>query len=83
MDGLHLLRTEANNPHGLHHSLVALLITVQGLGREVFTTQANIGPGSLPLTHLDLHLWHLLTAPLLLHESLFFHPWHLLILCLA
>lgn len=50
MDGLHLVRTEADDPHGLHHSLVALLITVQGLGWKVFTIQANIGPGSLPLT---------------------------------
>lgn len=50
MDGLHLLGTEANDPHGLQHSLVALLIAVQDLGEKVFTTQTNMGPGNLPLT---------------------------------
>lgn len=52
MDGLHLLWTEANYPHGLHHSLVALLITVQGLGEKMFTTQTNMGLGNPPLIDL-------------------------------
>lgn len=52
MDGFYLLGTEADNLHGLHHSLVALLITTQGLGEKAFTTQANVDPGNLPFTDL-------------------------------
>lgn len=83
MDGLHLLGTEANDPHGVHHSLVALLVTVQGLGEKVFTTQANTGPGHLPLKISGLHLRSQLTPFLLLHESPFLHPHPLLIPYLA
>lgn len=41
MDGLHLLGTEADDPHSLRHGLVALLITIQGLGEKVLTIQVT------------------------------------------